>query len=127
MYVLLHEGEGNIKFILSSARVVSQTPGRMLVYVVPKNTGIWLQILATNSTNPIRNIRQYGLKLFAYEGGAGLESSRMPADKETQITALFQAVNRNPRMREVYLKYSWLLLLVLVYYRIWRRRHNAIP
>ena len=49
--------------------------------------------------------KRYNLKLFAYEGGAGLESSRMPADKEPQVTALFQAVNRNPRMREVYLEY----------------------
>lgn len=48
---------------------------------------------------------QHGLKLFAYEGGAGLESSRMPADKEPQVTALFQTVNRNPRMREVYVEY----------------------
>jgi len=49
--------------------------------------------------------KQYGLKLFAYEGGAGLQSSRMPADKEPLVTALFHAVNRNPRMKGVYLEY----------------------
>ena len=29
----------------------------------------------------------------------------MPGDKEPLVTALFHAVNRNPRMREVYVKY----------------------
>lgn len=48
---------------------------------------------------------RYGLKLFAYEGGPHLVSSIMPADKEPQVTALFHAVNRHPRMREVYLDY----------------------
>ena len=48
---------------------------------------------------------RYGLKLFAYEGGLHLVSSGMPADKEPQVTTLFQAVNRNPWMKEVYLEY----------------------
>ena len=56
-------------------------------------------------TDNYTQANQYGLKLFAYEGGAGLESSGMPADKEPQVTALFEAVNRNPRMRDVYAKY----------------------
>ncbi len=49
--------------------------------------------------------KRYGLKLFAYEGGTSLESSRMPADKEPKVTALFHAVNRNPRIKGVYLEY----------------------
>ena len=56
-YVLLYDGEGTISFNFGSATIASQTPGRMLVDVVPKDTGIWLQILATNPANPIRNIR----------------------------------------------------------------------
>ena len=56
-------------------------------------------------TNNYTLATKYGLKLFAYEGGGHLESSRMPADKEARVTALFHAVNRNPRMRKVYLDY----------------------
>ena len=56
-------------------------------------------------TNNYEQANKYGLKLFAYEGGSGLISSSMPADKEPQVTALFEAVNRNPRMRNVYVNY----------------------
>ncbi len=56
-------------------------------------------------TDNYNQANQHGLRLFAYEGGAGLESSSMPADKEPQVTALFEAVNRNPRMRDVYVNY----------------------
>lgn len=56
-YVLLYNGEGTINFNFGSAKVVSQKPGRMLLDVVPQNAGIWLQLLATNPKNPIRNIR----------------------------------------------------------------------
>ena len=55
--------------------------------------------------NNYNQAEQYGLKFFAYEGGAGLVSSSMPADKEPQVTALFEAVNRNPRMKDVYVEY----------------------
>jgi len=55
------------------------------------------QYVTTNS----KLAKQYGLKLFAYEGGAGLQSSRMPADKEPLVTALFHAVNRNPHERYI--------------------------
>ena len=56
-YVLFYDGEGNINFSMGSAKIVSQEPGRMLVDIVPQSNGIWLQILATNPANPIRNIR----------------------------------------------------------------------
>lgn len=48
--------------------------------------------------------KQFGLKLIAYEGGMSLHSSQMDT-KEPQVTALFTAVNRHPRMREVYQEY----------------------
>ena len=56
-------------------------------------------------TNNYIQANQYGLKLFAYEGGMGLISANMPADKEPQVTALFEAVNRNPRLRNLYVQY----------------------
>jgi len=48
-YVLLYNGEGTINFLFGSA--VSQTPGRMLLDVVPQDSGIWLQILASKPAN----------------------------------------------------------------------------
>jgi hypothetical protein len=49
--------------------------------------------------------RRYGLTLTAYEGGVHLLSWNMPADKEPRVTELFKAVNRHPRMRELYRQY----------------------
>lgn len=55
-YVLLYEGEGEIGFNFGSARVLQSEPGRMLIE--PSfNSSLFLQILATNPENPIRNIR----------------------------------------------------------------------
>ncbi len=41
-YVLLYDGSGTINFLFGSASVVSQTPGRMLLNIVPQVTGIHL-------------------------------------------------------------------------------------
>jgi hypothetical protein len=48
---------------------------------------------------------RYGLKLKAYESGAGDSSSYFPADKIDAMTALFVSAHGNPRMRDVYLEY----------------------
>lgn len=56
-YTLLYEGEGKLGFGLDNAKIVSQTPGRMVVDVKPSNDGVFLQIRETNPNNPIRNIR----------------------------------------------------------------------
>ncbi|MDQ1469019.1 MAG: hypothetical protein QOJ99_499 [Bryobacterales bacterium] len=56
-YTLLYDGEGTIQFDLSSATIVSQTPGRMVVAVTSAPYGVFLMITATNPANPIRNIR----------------------------------------------------------------------
>lgn len=45
---------------------------------------------------------QFGLPLFAYEGGPHLTSHQFPDDKEPRVTQLFAAANRHPKMREVY-------------------------
>lgn len=80
---------------------LKMTEGQIIDNLLNKIRTDMKQYVTTNS----KLAKQYGLKLFAYEGGAGLQSSRMPADKESKVTALFQAVNRNPRMKEVYLEY----------------------
>lgn len=55
-YTLLYEGEGKIAFRYNSSKVVSSTPGRMVVDVTP-GEGVFLQIREINPDNPIRNIR----------------------------------------------------------------------
>ncbi len=56
-YVLLYDGEGEIEFLLNSATVVSQQPGRIVANVVPKRSGIWIQLRQVNPQDPIRNLR----------------------------------------------------------------------
>jgi hypothetical protein len=56
-YTLLYEGDGKLGFAFDNARIVTQSPGRMVVDVTPDGAGVFLQILATNPANPIRNIR----------------------------------------------------------------------
>ncbi|NJP08708.1 MAG: hypothetical protein HC866_03860 [Leptolyngbyaceae cyanobacterium RU_5_1] len=56
-YTLLYEGDGKIAFRYENAKIVSQSPGKMIVEVTPDDAGIFLQIRETNPNNPIRNIR----------------------------------------------------------------------
>lgn len=56
-YVLLYEGEGKFRFN-GPAKIVSETPGRMVVEVTAgSGGGFFLQIRETNPDNPLRNIR----------------------------------------------------------------------
>lgn len=55
-YLCLYEGEGTIEFGFD-ARVVSSSPGRIVLNVNPSNGGIYLKIVETSPANPIRNIR----------------------------------------------------------------------
>jgi hypothetical protein len=56
-YVILYDGEGEMAFPLFSNRIVSQSPGRIVLNIPNRNEGIWLEIRQTNPANPIRNIR----------------------------------------------------------------------
>lgn len=56
-YTVFYDGEGKIGFNYGSGKIVSEAPGRLGVDVQPQDTGIVLQVLATNPANPIRNIR----------------------------------------------------------------------
>ena len=49
--------------------------------------------------------RKYGLKLQAYESGPHLTSSMFPDPVRAPMTSLFKAVNRLPRMHDVYTEY----------------------
>lgn len=49
--------------------------------------------------------QQFGLPLYAYEGGPHLTTHQFPEDQIEPITELFAAANRHPRMREVYRAY----------------------
>jgi hypothetical protein len=46
--------------------------------------------------------RRYGVELIVYEGGPGIESSRVPDPYQTAVTGLFTAVNRHPLIAQVY-------------------------
>lgn len=56
-YIVLYDGSGTLSFDLQSATIVSQTTGRMVVNVPSGLNGIYLIESATDSSNPIRNIR----------------------------------------------------------------------
>lgn len=56
-YALLYDGEGKVGFKFNSGTIMSETPGRAAVNIIPQSTGIFLEVLATNPANPIRNIR----------------------------------------------------------------------
>jgi len=55
-YVCLYDGDGSLEFGFD-ARIVSQTPGRMVLKVTPTNSGVYLRITSTNPLNPVRDIR----------------------------------------------------------------------
>jgi len=55
-YILRYEGEGDIEFGFESAQILSQQPGKMVLNVIPQDTGIWLKISRTNPQHPIRNL-----------------------------------------------------------------------
>ena len=55
-YVCLYEGSGSLEFG-GDASAVSHTPGRFVVNVQPSNTGIVIRIVASDTNNPIRNVR----------------------------------------------------------------------
>lgn len=55
-YVCLYDGQGTIEFG-NDAHLVSQSPGRIVVNVTPSNGGMILRVVASSSSNPVRNIR----------------------------------------------------------------------
>lgn len=55
-YTCLYDGDGEIDFRQNS-RVVSRAPGKIVVFISPTNSGIFLILRKTNPTNYVRNIR----------------------------------------------------------------------
>jgi hypothetical protein len=55
-YTVLYEGQGQL-VVRGDAQVVSQEPGRMEVDITPSNTGLHVEIRATDPSDYIRNIR----------------------------------------------------------------------
>jgi len=55
-YTCLYDGVGDLRFEWDAAEI-SRTSGRILLNVTPSNSGIHMKIVATDSSNPIRNIR----------------------------------------------------------------------
>jgi hypothetical protein len=55
-YICTYDGLGDIQFQWD-AKVVSSTPGRMVVDVTPTDSGILLRIAESYPNNPIRNIK----------------------------------------------------------------------
>lgn len=57
IYTILYTGEGEIAFRGSNVSILSATPGRMEVDARPTQGAVFLQIIATNPQNPLREIR----------------------------------------------------------------------
>ena len=55
-YVCLYDGEGQVEFG-SNSKVVSRSPGRIVVNIDGRKAGTFLSIRATAPENPVRNIR----------------------------------------------------------------------
>ena len=55
-YVCLYDGEGQVEFG-SNSKVVSRSPGRIVVNLDCRKAGTFLSIRATHPENPVRNIR----------------------------------------------------------------------
>jgi Secretion system C-terminal sorting domain len=55
-YTCLYDGAGDLRFEWDAAEI-SRSSGRILLNVTPSNSGIHMKIVATDSSNPIRNIR----------------------------------------------------------------------
>ncbi len=56
-YTLLYDGDGKLGFTFDTAKIISQSAGKMTVDVAIDGEGVFLKILETNPRNPIRNIR----------------------------------------------------------------------
>ncbi|XGV96706.1 MAG: hypothetical protein ACAF41_28785 [Leptolyngbya sp. BL-A-14] len=55
-YVLLYDGQGKLE-VEFAGKVVSQSPGRMVVNVVKSDAGVLIVLRETNPADPVRNIR----------------------------------------------------------------------
>lgn len=55
-YTCLYEGKGKIEFAWQG-EVISSQPGRLIVKVTPTGTGVWLKLVETDPSDPVRNIR----------------------------------------------------------------------
>lgn len=72
-----------------------------------------LDALSADIEGPVRGwieanarvAQSYGVRLIAYEGGQHLETSALPSSTEPIVTRLFHAVNRHPRMGDLYRRY----------------------
>lgn len=56
-YVVLYDGTGTFRFSGSSISIVSSVPGRIEIDVTPNNTGIYLKLVTSDVSDPVRNIR----------------------------------------------------------------------
>jgi hypothetical protein len=56
-YTILYDGEGEIAFRGGNVTIIDAAPGRMVVEAKPTQGAVFLQIVATNAANPLRNIR----------------------------------------------------------------------
>jgi hypothetical protein len=95
------DGWSNINDVKNIATTINLTSDQIIDGMMQE---ISTEIKATLDSNAIV-AKRFGVTLVAYEGGAHLTSYQFPQDKIDKMTTLFTAVNRNPRMREVYKAY----------------------
>jgi hypothetical protein len=95
------DGWSNINDVKNLSTTIARTPDQIIDGMIKEMPTEIKAMLDGNATVA----KRFGVTLVAYEGGAHLTSYQFPSDKIDKMTTLFTAVNRNPRMREVYKAY----------------------
>ena len=100
-YVVRYDGEGEIGFPLSTVRVVSRAPGRIVVDVKANSGQLWVGIEKMNPANPVRNVRFFwpGTEATAATQPFNPEFLRRIAPFSTLRFMDWAAVNHSPLVR----------------------------
>lgn len=56
-YTLLYDGEGTIDFSITQSKIVSRSPGRIVINLDDNKNGLFVRIKHTNPDNYVRNMR----------------------------------------------------------------------
>jgi hypothetical protein len=100
-YVVRWDGEGELSFPLSTVRVASRAPGRIVLDVRDTRGPLWVGIEKTNPANPVRDVRYFwpGTEASAASQPFNPEFLRRLAPFSTLRFMDWGAVNHSPLVR----------------------------
>ena len=100
-YVVRWDGEGELSFPLSTVRVASRAPGRIVLDVRDTRGPLWVGIEKTNPANPVRDVRYFwpGTEASAASQPFNLEFLRRLAPFSTLRFMDWGAINHSPLVR----------------------------